>query len=468
MEICDRCHKTIAWGDLRYTVRIGVAVDDGGEIDRPIDAAEIEGLISHLEHLESAQLEKWIYERSGPISSVQNANGSILKIRWGKPPAIPPTGRTTIPSKPDRKRPYRGKPCRGKPDRGKPYRVALIGAGRIGALLEQDPLRGKPCTHAGAYDHHPRTELVAIADIDKERRDLVGKLYGVRRRYDDYRKMLAEVRPDIVSIATWTELHSGMVVAACEAGAQGIYCEKPISANLKDARRAVNAVAKSGAKMVVGHERRWSPGFLALKAELDSGRLGTIRTMTGLVLSSRWPKVPRARYGGGASFHDGTHMTDLFRMYAGEAVEVRATVVREWGERSIDNAVHATIRFDSGVVGTFVAGDARDYFHFELDIQTDIARAVIGNAGAKLFMTDTSKQFTGFRELQPVAFPTLPDAKNPFIGAVDDLIAQMETDVPSGSSGEDGYRAAEMIFAMYKSGATNGAPVTLPLTGKRR
>lgn len=347
--------------------------------------------------------------------------------------------------------------------------MALIGAGRIGALLENDPLRGKPCTHAGAYDAHPRTRLVALADIDAQRRAVVGKAFRVRRRFADYKEMLAVVRPDIVSIATWTDLHADMAVAACEAGVKGIWLEKPIAATLKDARRVVRAVEKHGVKMVVGHERRWGPGFRALKAELDSGRLGPIRTVNGLVLSSAWPKVSRAQYGGGASFHDGTHMTDLFRWYAGEVADVRALARRDYGGRSIDNALHAMVRFTSGATGFFTAGDARDYFHFELDIQTDRARAIIGNNGARLFVTDTSKQFTGFRELQPVPFPQhAGGAQNMFAGLIDDLIAQIETDAPSGSSGIDGYKAAEMLFAMYQSGERDGAPVTLPLGGRRK
>lgn len=89
MEICDRCHKTIGTGELRYMVRIGVAVDDGGEIDRPIDDSEIEALVSHLEHLEPAQLEKGIYDQRAFILCMK-CKRAFLKNPLGKATFDPP------------------------------------------------------------------------------------------------------------------------------------------------------------------------------------------------------------------------------------------------------------------------------------------------------------------------------------------------------------------------------------------
>ncbi|HEB72102.1 MAG TPA: hypothetical protein ENI77_05720, partial [Nitrospirae bacterium] len=86
------------------------------------------------------------------------------------------------------------------PKRGakkKKYAVAIAGLGRIASLLEDDPLRGKPATHAGAYHAHPSTKIVAGCDIDPDRLTKFGARWGVSRLYDDYRKMLDKERIDI-------------------------------------------------------------------------------------------------------------------------------------------------------------------------------------------------------------------------------------------------------------------------------
>ena len=55
-----------------------------------------------------------------------------------------------------------------------PYRAAIIGAGRIASLLERDPLRTKPHTHAGWYAADERTRLIAGADLDAGRLESFG------------------------------------------------------------------------------------------------------------------------------------------------------------------------------------------------------------------------------------------------------------------------------------------------------
>ena len=70
------------------------------------------------------------------------------------------------------------------------YRVGIIGCGRIASILEDDPLRLKPCTHAGAFHLHPKTEIVSACDINKERLTSFGKRWGIKRLYKDFNEML--------------------------------------------------------------------------------------------------------------------------------------------------------------------------------------------------------------------------------------------------------------------------------------
>ncbi|MBF0291642.1 MAG: Gfo/Idh/MocA family oxidoreductase [Nitrospinae bacterium] len=343
------------------------------------------------------------------------------------------------------------------------YNVAIIGLGRIASILEDDPLRSKPCTHAGAFATHPKTRIIAGCDVNPERTTAFGKRWGVKKLYSDYRQMLAREKPDIVSVATWTESHSKIVVDCAEAGVKGIYCEKPIAVNLKQAREMIKACERNGVAMVVGHERRWDRRHQALKAALAAGEIGELRSMTGYMLTGTWPKLSRRIYGGGPVFHDGTHLVDLFRFFAGDAAFVTAVEDRPHGSACVENTVTGIIEFKNGARGLLIAGGERRYFHFELDIQTDKARAVMTNHIAELYVAKTSKFYTGFTELERAEFPTPGNDVNAFVGGVSDLISQMETGAPPLSSGHDGYKALEIITALYRSAGKGGARVKLPL-----
>ena len=72
----------------------------------------------------------------------------------------------------------------------KKFKTGIVGCGRIGSILEEDPLRGKPCTHAGGFSALPAIHLSAGCDIDPERLKEFGKRWHVTGLYSDYREML--------------------------------------------------------------------------------------------------------------------------------------------------------------------------------------------------------------------------------------------------------------------------------------
>ena len=99
------------------------------------------------------------------------------------------------------------------------YRAAIIGCGRMS--------RG----HVRAYQE-AGVPLVAGADISQEALDAFAERTGAEGLYADAAEMLAEARPDLVSVVTHDALHCPLVVGAAEAGVRGIICEKPMALNL--------------------------------------------------------------------------------------------------------------------------------------------------------------------------------------------------------------------------------------------
>lgn len=345
----------------------------------------------------------------------------------------------------------------------KKYRAGIIGCGRIGSLLEKDVLRGKPCTHAGAYSQHKDVEMVAACDIDRERLKEFGRQWGVEALYEDYKAMLEKEKLDIVSIATWTHLHCQMVVDAARSDVKGIYCEKPIAINLNEANLMLDACHKKRAKLVINHERRWDPYYLKAKELIEKGDIGELRTIVGNALSGRPEKLRTEVYGGGPLFHDGTHLTDLLRLYAGEASWVIGHEERDNGKRFIEDTAFGLIHFKNGIHASIEGGGKRRYFNFELDIQGSEGRIMIGNGVRELYRAKQSKRFSGFEELERVDFPPPKRLENPYVAGVRDLIKAMENGRESFSSGSDGKKALEIILAIYRSAERGGVRIDLPL-----
>lgn len=126
------------------------------------------------------------------------------------------------------------------------YRTAIIGYGRMAH------------GHAKAYQE-VGLPLVAVADISEEALARFRDQFGQRQMYTDYRQMLDEVHPDIISVVTHDQLHCPMVVDAAERGVKGIVCEKPMAMTLKEADRMLTACRLSGTQLTISHQRYYTP-----------------------------------------------------------------------------------------------------------------------------------------------------------------------------------------------------------------
>lgn len=343
----------------------------------------------------------------------------------------------------------------------KKLKVGIIGCGRIGSLLEEDPLRGKPCSHAGGFTSVPSVRLVAGCDIVPSRLKQFGKRWGVDKLYSDHREMLKRENLDIVCIAAWTHLHGEMVHDSAKAGVKGIFCEKPLALDIVEARKMVKICAQKKIPLVVNHERRWDPYYKQARDLIRAGKIGEVRTIVGNALSWKPPKLPIKQNGGGAFFHDGTHLMDLLLYFGGAIDWVSGHEVRPHGKKYIEETACAMLRFKSGALGFIEGGGARNYFNFELDIQGSKGRILIGNGGRELYITHKSGRFTGFEELKQAPFPEPRRLQSPFIGGAKDMVRCVRTGCESISSGHDGLKALEVIFSVYKSAQLNGKRIKL-------
>jgi len=130
--------------------------------------------------------------------------------------------------------------------------------------------------HAQAYFQSEKATLVVTCDLNLERAREVGRRYGAEAFYADYREMLAKSDLDAVAVATPDFAHMEPVVAALEAG-KDVIVEKPLATTLEDADKMVEAVRRSGRKLMVNYGNRMRPQHRMAKSMIQKGDLGELR-----------------------------------------------------------------------------------------------------------------------------------------------------------------------------------------------
>ncbi len=344
------------------------------------------------------------------------------------------------------------------------YQAALIGCGRIGSLLERDPLREKPCTHAGAYDRHPRTTLVAGCDINSERRSLFKDDWNILKVYDDPLKLLSNEDIDILSIATEITHHDELVSMAANHHVPIIICEKPIGLSLKRASHMIEVCQKKNSLLVINHERRFASDYRFVKGLIEGGGIGDLVSIRGNILTG----TPKAgshyeKEGGGPLIHDGTHLIDIIRYLTGSEAEWVTAELQSNELIHVEETLWGMIHLKNGVHCFIEAGGRRDYFAFDLDLQGTKGKILIGNGLLKWYQIEESRYYTGFNDLVVKPIPTFPYQPQ-FINEIDAVVQYLDDGTIPESTGEDGYKALEVIFALYQS-AVIKERVSLPLSG---
>lgn len=148
-------------------------------------------------------------------------------------------------------------------------RVALIGTGWYG---KSDLFR---LMQVAAVD------VVALCDVDRHQLEHAADLVAARQKkrpslYGDYRKLLAESKPEIVLIGTPDHWHALQTIDAVKAGAH-VYVQKPVSVDVIEGEAMVAAARKYNRTVQVGTQRKSTPHLIDAKRNIvDAGLLGKI------------------------------------------------------------------------------------------------------------------------------------------------------------------------------------------------
>jgi predicted dehydrogenase len=198
----------------------------------------------------------------------------------------------------------------------KKLKVAVIGTGMIANA-----------GHIPAWKNlKDDVELAAVADADAARARMVAAKEGLARAYDDWAQMLAEVRPDIVSVCTPNCHHRDPTLAALQAGAH-VLCEKPVAACHADAVKMFDCAEAAGRTLMACQSMRFYNHTIAAREFVAAGRLGQVYYAELVGMRRRgvptWGQFHMKQHSGGGPVYDlGVHQLDgLFWMLGNPKVK---------------------------------------------------------------------------------------------------------------------------------------------------
>jgi predicted dehydrogenase len=157
-------------------------------------------------------------------------------------------------------------------------RVAVVGFG------------GRGQSHIGGLSKLKGVRLAGLCDVDttvlgKEQQKWKDKGVDVKG-YTDMRKLLESKEVDVISIATPNHWHALSSIWAIQAG-KDVYVEKPVSHNVWEGRKIVEAARKHGKIVQTGTQSRSTQGLAECFAWLKEGNLGKIKLARGLCYKPR-------------------------------------------------------------------------------------------------------------------------------------------------------------------------------------
>ena len=292
-------------------------------------------------------------------------------------------------------------------------KAAIIGLGRIASLLEEDSLREKPCTHAGAISANEDCVLAAGCDMDEERRRLFAEKWQVPV-YADADEMLREQNPRLLVIATHPDSHYFYCRLASEYKVPVVICEKPLADNIRDARKIARLCEGGGPVIIINHERRYSRDYIRAKEILEEGKLGSVLGVRACLYMGKTTRLLDQLW------HDGTHLADAVMFLSGARLKHR----RCWGAklkqrsgtawlegslhreeppripRKFENSEEQNNVNPSPVPVIIEIGAGRDHLVFEIEFSCEKGRLRIGNGVFEVYESVPSPYAEKFRSLK--------------------------------------------------------------------
>jgi UDP-N-acetyl-2-amino-2-deoxyglucuronate dehydrogenase len=343
-----------------------------------------------------------------------------------------------------------------------PFRASIVTKQEAGTMSEKLRVGVIGCggiarNHVRGYLECGRYEVVALTDLNTEAMaDYEGLFHLGARHYTDAREMLAKENLDVVSIGVWHGGHARWTIVAAAHRPKAILCEKPMADTMQAAEQMLIACQRNGVKLAIGHQRRFLPSYTLAKELIAQGAIGDVQMMVS--------------FGAEGLPNYCSHQTDMFRYFLSDDE-------CEWAmgniERKTDRWERNTRIEDSAIAVFQFRCGARALILSEVTPHVYQGAHIYGSAGMieldttelRLLNADTGGAWQTHR--RDGRFVQADDARFEWTeggaGQADELADWVEGAVETHRGcGESGYKALEMIHAVYES-ARMHEKVILPL-----
>jgi len=315
--------------------------------------------------------------------------------------------------------------------------IGLIGTGRLGMMYAEYL----------AY-RVPAASLIAVADLIPERAESCAKKYNVPKIYYSHQELNDDPAVDAVVVTATTVNHKDIVIDAAQKN-KPVFCEKPMTLSLADARNMQKVVMDTGIFYQQGYMRRFDSGLASAKKKIEQGIIGKPVVFRG---SSRDPYLPTLEYlrpenSGGQILDMAIHDIDIARWYMGEVDTVYAIggvlaypEVEETGDT--DNVIIA-FKFANGTLG-------------EIDISRngiygyDIRAEVLGTKGTlKMgYLRETPLLVLTAEGVSHDVVPYFPERfGNAYVHQLNDYLFNLSEDKEPMITVDDGIKGLQVAVA---------------------
>ncbi|KAK7519572.1 uncharacterized protein IWZ02DRAFT_475865 [Phyllosticta citriasiana] len=352
-----------------------------------------------------------------------------------------------------------------------PIPVAVVGTGLIGPRHAQSVISNTSTALACIVDPNPAAATVAS--------DLGVPLYpSIQEMVSSRDKPVAAIvcTPNHTHVAVSTELLNAGI---------HVVCEKPLSIDIASGEALVRHAERLKLHLFTGHHRRFNPFVTAAQRIIASGQLGRVIAVSGLWTLFKPPAYfdPPAdwRRSAGAVWINLIHDVDVLQYLFGPVERVSAEETAKTRGYEADEGAAVLLRFESGVVGTFVCCDAVVSGHgFEMGTGENPLIPRTGRDFYRVLATDASLSVPDLRMTsytpavdkswssplteKTIALDTLlseAEMKAPFDLQVENLVSVLRGEGKARCTGADGLSAVKVAVAIKKALASRGLDRTV-------
>ena len=337
------------------------------------------------------------------------------------------------------------------------FKAAVIGLGGV------SPMHTKSLQTLGIT-------IAAVCDKDGAKAAQVAQELGAKA-YSNYEEMLVDGGFDVLHICLPHFLHAPVAIAALSQKIH-VLTEKPMATTIEDAEKMIAAAEKSGARLGVIFQNRYSPGARLIKSALESGELGAVNAgwirvnwyrgesyYSGSDWRGRW-----ATEGGGVLINQSIHSFDMMNFFLGSPVCVDASIAnRAHPTIEVEDIAEGVITYSPQGADVPVSFFVNTYHPYDAPASVELicenGRASLVGEDAEVVFSDGNKKTAGPDKEALERFGMKHYWGVSHVMQIQDFYGSLEKGEAPVIDGAQGLRTQRLINGIYESARGRGKVV---------